>query len=46
LDAQRILALEAAEEDKDKEVEAVRLKNIHYLNQLEKLEQELKQKVI
>lgn len=40
----RILALEAAEEEKDKEVETHRLKNIHYLNQLSKLEQDLKRK--
>ena len=40
----RILAFEATEEEKDKEVEGVRLKNIHYQQQLEKLQQELKQK--
>eukprot|EP01006_Ploeotia_vitrea_P064863 TRINITY_DN89176_c0_g1_i1.p1 TRINITY_DN89176_c0_g1~~TRINITY_DN89176_c0_g1_i1.p1 ORF type:complete len:376 (+),score=214.92 TRINITY_DN89176_c0_g1_i1:46-1173(+) len=38
----RILAFEAAEEEKDKEVESVRLKNIHYMNRLEKLEQDMR----
>jgi hypothetical protein len=40
----RILAFEAAEEEKDREIENVRLKNIHYQQQLEALEREVKAK--
>jgi hypothetical protein len=40
----RILAFEAAEEAKDREVAEVRLKHIHLQNQLEQLEADMKQK--
>jgi hypothetical protein len=43
--AQKLQQIEEEEEKVDKEVEAARLKNMHYLNELDKLERILKEKV-